>query len=186
MNQQQSKNTDIHRNSKFRSEAPIMSKSERMRQVQFNESKKGLSAMQSALLNSMSRVFFHKRGDRQKIPRYQNTYRLTSFNPFDVEAVDKIVMETMVSELSPVTSYHPSHMAKLCLKIGSDLQIALCKKDYDRYKLVAQVTIVQRSDQSVHGAFQCLWDVERDNYSYYVFENNHIHAWCCVFGLYYD
>ena len=37
MNQQQSKNTDIHRNSKFRSEAPIMSKSERMRQVQFNE-----------------------------------------------------------------------------------------------------------------------------------------------------
>ncbi|KOX69731.1 Tctex1 domain-containing protein 1, partial [Melipona quadrifasciata] len=55
-----------------------------------------------------------------------------------------------------------------------------------RYKLVVQVTIVQRFDQSVHGAFQCLWDVERDNYSYYVFENNHIHAWCCVFGLYYD
>ncbi|KAK1117883.1 hypothetical protein K0M31_015554 [Melipona bicolor] len=121
-----------------------------------------------------------------QIPRYQNTYRLTSFNPFDVEAVDKMVMETMVSELSPVTSYHPNHMAKLCLKIGSDLQNALCKKDYDRYKLVVQVTIVQRFDQSVHGAFQCLWDVERDNYSYYVFENNHIHAWCCVFGLYYD
>ncbi|KOX69730.1 hypothetical protein WN51_05015 [Melipona quadrifasciata] len=132
MNLQQSKNADVRQNSKFRPEAPVMSKSEKIRQVQFNDSKKRLSAMQSAILNSTSRVFFHKRVDRQKIPRYQNTYRLTSFNPFNVEAVDKIVMETMVSELSPVTSYHPNHMAKLCLKIGSDLQNALCKKDYDR------------------------------------------------------
>lgn len=73
-----------------------------------------------------------KKYDEMQIPRYQNSYRLTSFNPFDVEAVDKMVMETMVSELSPVTSYHPTHMAKLCLKMGSDLQNALCKKDYDR------------------------------------------------------
>ncbi|XP_073967935.1 dynein light chain Tctex-type protein 2B [Bombus fervidus] len=187
MNQQHSKNAEVH-GSRFRSSNPNLPKIDKLRQVQFNEmqDRKRLSTRISALLNSASRVFYHKRGDRLKVPRYQNTYRLSSFNPFDVEVVDKLVMETMESKLSPVTAYHPNHMAKLCLEIGSDLQNALCKKDYDRYKLVTQVTIVQRLDQSVHAAFQSLWDVERDNYSYYVFENNHIYAWCCVFGLYYE
>lgn len=55
-----------------------------------------------------------------------------------------------------------------------------------RYKFVAQVTIVQRNDQAIHAGFQSLWDAERDNYSCYVFENNHIYAWCCVFGIYYE
>lgn len=55
-----------------------------------------------------------------------------------------------------------------------------------RYKIVTQVYIIQRFQQSMHAAFQCFWDVERDNYSYHVFENNHIYAWCCVFGVYYD
>ncbi|OAD57653.1 Tctex1 domain-containing protein 1, partial [Eufriesea mexicana] len=153
--QQQSKNLNESRISRFRSNPNLRKLS--MRQVQFNE-----------------------------IPKYQNTYRLESFHPFHIEVVDQIVKETMESKLSPVTSYHPNHMAKLCFEIGSDLQNVLCKKDFDRYKLVVQVSIVQRLDQSVHSGFQCLWDVERDNYSYHVFENNHIYAWCCVFGMYYE
>ncbi|XP_076676825.1 dynein light chain Tctex-type 5 [Andrena cerasifolii] len=133
-----------------------------------------------------SRVFFHRRGDRLKIPKYQNTYRLESFRGFDAQQVDKIVENVMENKLSTVTSYHPKESAKLCTEIGSDLQRAISKKDYDRYKIVAQVSIIQRLDQSIHGSFQCLWDVERDNYSYYVFENNHIYAWCCVYGIYYE
>ncbi|XP_076302992.1 dynein light chain Tctex-type protein 2B [Lasioglossum baleicum] len=183
MNQQQSKQVNETRSSRFRSNPNLRKLS--MRQVQFNESKKRLMSRISGF-SSASRVFFHKRGDRVKIPKYQNTYRLESFHPFHIEVVDQMVKQTMESKLSPVTSYHPTHMAKLCFEIGSDLQNMLCKKDFDRYKLVVQVTIVQRLDQSIHTGFQCLWDVDRDNYSYYVFENNHIHAWCCVFGIYYE
>ncbi|XP_054000853.1 dynein light chain Tctex-type protein 2B isoform X2 [Hylaeus anthracinus] len=140
----------------------------------------------STLVSLGSRMFFHRRGDRLKIPKYQNTYRLESFDSFNAEAVDKIVLQVMEDKLSTVTSYQPSEMGKLCKEIGAELQKAISKKDYDRYKIVAQVTIAQRLDQSVHAAFQCLWDVERDNYSYYVYENNHIYAWCCVFGIYYE
>ncbi|CAL7937155.1 unnamed protein product [Xylocopa violacea] len=167
---------ELSRPSKFR---------QSMRQVQFDGNKRRLLSKISAA-SSGSRMFFHKRGDRLKIPKYQNTYRLESFRPFDVEVVDKLVKDTMERKLSPVTTYHPNQMSKLCFEIGSDLQRVLCKKDYDRYKLVVQVTIVQRFDQSVHAGVQCLWDVERDNCSYYVFENNHIYAWCCVFGMYYE
>ncbi|XP_018401650.1 PREDICTED: tctex1 domain-containing protein 2-like [Cyphomyrmex costatus] len=131
-------------------------------------------------------ILFHKRGDRLKIPRYQNTYRLEPFRAFHSVAVDKIVRDVMEIKLSAITSYQPDQTSKLCLEIASDVLKAVGKKDYDRYKIVTQVYIIQRFQQSMYTAFQCLWDVERDNYSYHVFENNHIYAWCCVFGVYYD
>ncbi|XP_076640666.1 dynein light chain Tctex-type 5 [Halictus rubicundus] len=152
----------------------------------FQATKKRLLSRVSMVGSVGSRMFFHKRGDRLKIPKYQNTYRLESFCSFNIEVVDALVKEAMENRLSLVTAYNPHQAAKLCQDIGSDVQKAISKKDYDRYKIVAQVSIVQRLDQSIHASFQCLWDVERDNYSCYVFENNHIYAWCCVFGIYFE
>ncbi|XP_039303576.1 dynein light chain Tctex-type protein 2B [Solenopsis invicta] len=131
-------------------------------------------------------ILFYRRGDRLKIPRYQNTFRLEPFRAFHAATVDKIVRDVMEIKLSAITSYQPDQTSKLCLEIASDVLKAVGKKDYDRYKIVTQVYIIQRFQQSIHAAFQCLWDVERDNYSYHVLENNHIYAWCCVFGVYYD
>ncbi|XP_018351750.1 PREDICTED: tctex1 domain-containing protein 2-like isoform X1 [Trachymyrmex septentrionalis] len=139
-----------------------------------------------SMIGSNGAGIFHKRGDRLKIPRYQNTYRLEPFRAFHAVTVDKIVRDVMEIKLSAITSYQPDQTSKLCLEIASDVLKAVCKKDYDRYKIVTQVYIIQRFQQSMQTAFQCLWDVERDNYSYHVFENSHIYAWCCVFGLYYD
>ncbi|XP_043675661.1 dynein light chain Tctex-type protein 2B-like [Vespula pensylvanica] len=121
-----------------------------------------------------------------QIPVYQNTYRLEPFKSFSANTVDKIISAVMESKLSLLSVYHPDNASKLSMEISNDVYRAINKKDYDRCKIVVQVTIVQRMWQSVHSAFQCLWDAERDNYSYYVFENAHIYAWCCVFGLYYE
>ncbi|XP_020290394.1 tctex1 domain-containing protein 2-like [Pseudomyrmex gracilis] len=131
-------------------------------------------------------LFFHRRGDRLKIPRYQNTYRLEPFKVFSPRTVDKLIHDVMETKLSSVVSYQPKQASKLCKDIAADVLEAVNKKDYDRCKLVTQVYVVQRFQQSIYAAFQCLWDAEHDNYSYYVFENNHIYAWCCVFALYYD
>ncbi|XP_029034297.1 dynein light chain Tctex-type 5-like [Osmia bicornis bicornis] len=150
------------------------------------DSKKRLLSKVSVLGLLGSRVFFHKRGDRVKIPRYQNTYRLEPFHAFHAHDVDILVKNIMERKLETVTAYDPNQTSKWCMDIGTDIQKAIFKKDYDRYKIVTQVGIIQRLDQSIHTSFQCLWDVERDNYSYYVYENNHIYAWCSVFGIYYE
>ncbi|KAG5343878.1 TC1D1 protein, partial [Acromyrmex heyeri] len=147
--------------------------------------KKTLSKLSVIGFNGAGIPLFHKR-DRLKIPRYQNTYRLESYKAFHAVAVDQIIRDVMEIKLSTITSYQPDQTSKLCLEIASDVLKAVYKKDYDRYKIVTQVYIIQRFQQSMNTAFQCLWDVERDNYSYHVFENNHIYAWCCVFGIYYD
>ncbi|KAL0100668.1 hypothetical protein PUN28_019219 [Cardiocondyla obscurior] len=82
----------------------------------------------------------------------------------------KILRDVIEIKLSMVTSYHSNQTSRFCLEIVIDVLKAIGKKTYD----------------SLHAAFQYLWDAERDNYSYHVFENNHIYAWCCVFGVYYD
>ncbi|XP_012136786.1 dynein light chain Tctex-type protein 2B [Megachile rotundata] len=151
-----------------------------------SESKRRLLSKISVFGFLGSRMFFHKRGDRLKVPKYQNTYRLEPFRAYHADDVDKIVQNIMERKLSIVTSYDPQQAAQLTSEIGTDVQKAIIRKDYDRYKIVTQVGIGQRLDQGIHASFQCLWDVERDNYSYYVFENNHIYAWCCVFGIYYE
>ncbi|XP_011151687.1 tctex1 domain-containing protein 1 [Harpegnathos saltator] len=137
-------------------------------------------------INGGLTMLFHRRGDRLKIPRYQNTFRLLPFKAFHALTVDKIVRGVMERKLSAITSYEPDQASKLCLEIAADVLKTVVKKDYDRCKLAVQVSIVQRCRQSICAAFQCLWDVERDNYSCHVLESDHVHAWCCVFGIYYD
>ncbi|KAL2714296.1 dynein light chain Tctex-type 5-like [Vespula squamosa] len=150
------------------------------------DKKKTLSKLSLVSNVNASRFLYQLRGNKIKIPIYQNTYRLEPFKSFSISVVDNIVSTVMENKLSPISVYHPDNACKLSMEISKDVFKAINKKDYDRCKIVVQVTIVQRMWQSVHSVFQCLWDVERDNYSYYVFENSHIYAWCCVFGLYYE
>ncbi|KAL2743573.1 dynein light chain Tctex-type protein 2B-like [Vespula maculifrons] len=149
-----------------------------------SDKRKNLSKL--SIVPTTSRFLFQLRGNKLKIPVYQNTYRLEPFRSFSANTVDNIISAVMESKLSLLSVYHPDNASKLSMEISNDVYRAINKKDYDRCKIVVQVTIVQRMWQSVHSAFQCLWDAERDNYSYYVFENAHIYAWCCVFGLYYE
>ncbi|XP_033223561.1 tctex1 domain-containing protein 2-like [Belonocnema kinseyi] len=139
-----------------------------------------------SIANIASAALFLKRADGSWVPRYQNSYRLEPYNRYNPEVVDKIVKTAMENRLSTVTSYDPSEATKLSKDVTGDVLKALIKKDYDRCKHVVQVSVIQNAFQSVNVSLGCLWDIERDNYSYYVFQNNHIHAWCAVFGLYYE
>jgi len=55
-----------------------------------------------------------------------------------------------------------------------------------RCKLVCTVEIGEKCSQSVHSVLRFLWDVNRDNYAFYTYENTQIYAVACVFGVYYE
>ncbi|XP_023290823.1 tctex1 domain-containing protein 3 [Orussus abietinus] len=120
------------------------------------------------------------------IPRYQNSYRLEPYRRFEPEAVDKILRDVMEKKLPILTTYQHQLVTRLAAEISTEVLRAISRKDYDRCKVIVQVNIMQRQFQSAHVAFKCLWDVERDNYSYYVYESHAVYAWVCVFGLYYE
>jgi hypothetical protein len=51
---------------------------------------------------------------------------------------------------------------------------------------VCTVEIGEKCSQSVCSVVRFLWDVDRDNYAFYTYENTHIYAVACVYGVYYE
>ncbi|XP_020284338.1 tctex1 domain-containing protein 1-like [Pseudomyrmex gracilis] len=120
-----------------------------------------------------------------KIPKYQNTYRLESFNPFQCEVVDKILREVMQNYLSGL-KYHPQVCLNTCQKISNEVRDKICRKNYDRYKIVVIISIVQKLGQNVQINFGKLWDIHRDTYSTHVIETQDLAAMGLVVGIYYE
>ncbi|XP_034180490.1 dynein light chain Tctex-type protein 2 [Osmia lignaria lignaria] len=118
-------------------------------------------------------------------PKYQNTYRLEAYNPFKVDPVDKIVQMLMIAKLEDI-SYDAVEGPKICESVATDIRERIKKLNFDRYKIVVNVTIVEKASQSICTSMGFLWDAERDNYSTFTYEARTFHAYCCVFGLYYE
>lgn len=54
------------------------------------------------------------------------------------------------------------------------------------FKYVVTFTIFEKTGQAINLAMSCLWDIERDTYSTYNFENTELIAVGTVFGIYYE
>ncbi|XP_025156990.1 tctex1 domain-containing protein 1-like [Harpegnathos saltator] len=123
--------------------------------------------------------------DDNEVPKYQNTYHMESQNPFKTDQVDKIVRSVMNNRLDELT-YDNAESMKLCGDIASEIRRRMKKLNFNRYKIVIVVTIIEKVSQSVETTVGYLWDSEKDNYSVFSFEGRTFHAYCCVFGLYYE
>ncbi|CAL7933070.1 unnamed protein product [Xylocopa violacea] len=120
-----------------------------------------------------------------EVLKYQNVYRLSAYNPFKVDPVDKIVKTTMITNLEDI-SYDAENCQKICESIATDIREKIKKLNFDRYKIVVVVTIIEKASQSVQSSMGFLWDATRDNYSTFSYEARTFHAYCCVLGLYYE
>ncbi|XP_046751137.1 dynein light chain Tctex-type 5-like [Diprion similis] len=120
-----------------------------------------------------------------KIPRYQNSYRLYAHNPWKQEVVDKVLEEVMTTTLTGM-KYNPEVCMKLCQDMTAEIRNRIYRKDYDRYKFIVQVTIVEKTGQSLQVANGRLWDIERDNHSTFTFESSQMYAVGIVVGVYYE
>ncbi|XP_015514732.1 dynein light chain Tctex-type 5-like isoform X1 [Neodiprion pinetum] len=118
-----------------------------------------------------------------KAPKYENSYRLESNKPFNVDPVDKIISQVMTNNLEDIV-YDPKECPKLCAEISADIRDRIRKQNFDRYKIVVIVTINEKASQGIQASMRFLWDVQRDNYSSFTFETRTFFAYCCVFGVY--
>ncbi|XP_029032820.2 dynein light chain Tctex-type protein 2B-like [Osmia bicornis bicornis] len=83
-------------------------------------------------------------------------------------------------------SYDAVEGPKICESVATDIRERIKKLNFDRYRIVVNVTIVEKASQSICTSMGFLWDAERDNYSTFTYEARTFHAYCCVFGLYYE
>ncbi|XP_015595240.2 tctex1 domain-containing protein 1-like [Cephus cinctus] len=146
---------------------------------------RGTMSNMSLLLGYRASAVYRSTKGGFKVPRYQNTYRLASYNPFKCEVVDKILEDVMTMTLKGM-KYNPAVCMKLCQDMSIEIRNRIFKKDYDRYKYVVTMTIIEKTGQSINMGLSRLWDVERDTYSTYIFENTDLYAVGAVIGLYYE
>ncbi|XP_076234752.1 dynein light chain Tctex-type protein 2 [Calliopsis andreniformis] len=117
--------------------------------------------------------------------KYQNTYRLEAYNTFKADLVEKII-ETILSNKLENVSYDAAVCPKLCESVATDIRDRIKKLNFDRCKIVVNMAIIEKASQSVQTSIGFLWDIGRDNYSTFMYEARTFHAYCCVFGLYYE
>ncbi|XP_053975221.1 dynein light chain Tctex-type 5-A-like [Hylaeus volcanicus] len=123
--------------------------------------------------------------NEREIPNYRNTYRLEAYNPFKVDPVDKIVKMIMINKLEDIP-YDAVECPKVCESVATDIREKIKQLHFDRYKIIVNVTIIEKASQSVEASIGFLWDAEKDNYSTFTYEARTFHAYCFVIGLYYE
>ncbi|PBC28718.1 Tctex1 domain-containing protein [Apis cerana cerana] len=110
----------------------------------------------------------HLTSQENEAPKYQNTYRLNAYNPFKIDPVDKIVKMIMINKLEDI-SYDGMECSKIC-----------------EYKIVVNLTIIEKANQGIQSIMGFLADTKRDNYSTFTYEARTFYAYCFAFGIYYE
>ncbi|KAK0086945.1 hypothetical protein PV325_002089 [Microctonus aethiopoides] len=123
--------------------------------------------------------------DYDQCPKYENSYRLESYRPFRPDPVDEIIKTMMNNRLEDII-YDAATAPSLCSEIAADIRKKIMKLQFDRYKIVVVVTIIEKASQSLRTNLGFLWDDEKDNYSIYSFETQTFFAYCYVIGAYYE
>ncbi|XP_041977289.1 dynein light chain Tctex-type 5-like [Aricia agestis] len=116
---------------------------------------------------------------------YLNTYQLSSFKPFDVTLVKAAVEHSLDDHFSDHT-YHAQASPALALRVASEILKKIKSMAFNRYRIIAVVSVGQRRAQSFVNAVSFLWDHERDTYVDVHKETPSAFIQVTVFGVYLD
>eukprot|EP01060_Flectonema_neradi_P006646 TRINITY_DN1450_c0_g1_i1.p1 TRINITY_DN1450_c0_g1~~TRINITY_DN1450_c0_g1_i1.p1 ORF type:complete len:139 (+),score=23.27 TRINITY_DN1450_c0_g1_i1:54-470(+) len=124
---------------------------------------------------------------QQRVKILNPTYQMkpregTKFLKRDVEMTMSAILQKKLQD----KEYDPAEQGTLTKELCTEIQTAVKKMGYDRYKIVIQVNITEAKGQGIRIASRCLWDPDQDNFAESVFKNQHL--WCCAlcFGCYWE
>ncbi|KFQ72934.1 Tctex1 domain-containing protein 3, partial [Phoenicopterus ruber ruber] len=117
--------------------------------------------------------------------RYANTYRLESHNKFRDYLVRDKAQAILTNQLQQA-KYDGDSSPSLCASISEEILKAVKELDFDRYKYVVSVLIVEKAGQAINVASRWVWDVQRDTWVSAKCETERFIALALVMACYYD
>ncbi|KFQ64496.1 Tctex1 domain-containing protein 3, partial [Phaethon lepturus] len=87
--------------------------------------------------------------------RYANTYRLESHNKFQERLVRDKAQAILTNKLQQA-KYDGVSSASLCASISEEIVKAVKELDFDRYKYVVSVLIVEKAGQAINVSKQII------------------------------
>ncbi|XP_074781218.1 dynein light chain Tctex-type protein 2 isoform X1 [Athene noctua] len=117
--------------------------------------------------------------------RYTNTYRLESHNKFRDYLVRDRAQAILTNKLQQ-DKYDGVSSPSLCASISEEILKAVKELDFDRYKYVVSVLIVEKAGQAMNVASRWVWDAQRDTWVSAKYETETFIALALVMACYYD
>ncbi|XP_010084606.1 PREDICTED: tctex1 domain-containing protein 3 [Pterocles gutturalis] len=127
---------------------------------------------------------YTSRANRTKI-RYANTYRLEPHNRFLDYLVRNKAQVILTNKLQEA-KYDGVSSPSLCASISEEILKAVKELDFDRYKYVVWVLIVEKAHQAMKVASRWVWDVQRDTWVSAKCETETFIALALVMACYYE
>ncbi|XP_054857178.1 dynein light chain Tctex-type protein 2 [Eublepharis macularius] len=118
-------------------------------------------------------------------PKYANTYRMEPYRTFEAHIIRKKAEEILKNILQDY-QYDGSNAAAKCLILSEDILAAVKDQDFDRYKYIVQVFMVEKSGQSIHIASRWVWDATRDNWVSALYETENYVTVALIIAAYYE
>ncbi|KAI8818488.1 Tctex-1 family-domain-containing protein [Fimicolochytrium jonesii] len=116
---------------------------------------------------------------------FENTFKLKPDRKFQSETVRRIAEEILHRNLTK-QKYEGGKSPILAQSISNEILGAVKKLDYERYKIVVDVTIGEFKGQGIRVASRAVWDTTTDSYASASFKNATIFAVAIVFGCYFE
>ncbi|NWQ74322.1 TC1D3 protein, partial [Columbina picui] len=117
--------------------------------------------------------------------RYANTYQLEPHNKFRDCLVRGKTQAILTNKLEEA-KYDGASSPSLCASISEEILRAVKELDFDRYKYVVSVLIVEKAGQAMKVASRCVWDAQRDNWVSAKCETETFIALALVMACYYE
>ncbi|XP_053670440.1 dynein light chain Tctex-type 5-like [Anopheles nili] len=137
------------------------------------------------MTSSRSDRSLYTRTSMYTAPRYQNSYRMESYKPFQRERMQILLgrfMETFLDEYK----YVPKRSKRLAENLSEELRNQFKTYQFDRYRCVALVTVGDKKMQDFRCVARALWDPEKDDCISYTYEAPSFFVTASVWAVYFE
>ena len=118
--------------------------------------------------------------------RAMPTFQLHPTSVFDCACVRRAIHDVIKPRLEHLSRYSRDKCAILCKLLAQEVKDEVKRLEFDRYKLVCLVTLVERRAQGVCEGSRCVGDVSIDNHVIVTWQNEYIVCTVTVFGFYHN
>lgn len=128
------------------------------------------------------------KADNKGVRTFQPTYRLEPQRPLCLETINRVLQRTVVVALTnqAVTQYSANRANRFCQNLSREIMQRMRAEDFDRYRSIAVVTMVEKNNQSMQQKMGFTWDTELDQWASYVVETRSFFLNAVVLWVYYE
>lgn len=123
---------------------------------------------------------------RNPVSSRQPTYQLQSKSAIDIEYMQYLVKRCTLYNVQNFVNYNPEKATEFAQELGRDIRSRIKLLNYDRYKIIVTVNIVEKAYQSLHWKIGFLWEHNCDLWTYFKHEAQSYVLTAIVCGVYWN